>query len=252
MLACVCAGLLQACHKAPPPLEALPAADTSGISAIRLATLSDAQHLNADQRAFLDALQPLVQREDFEIEAKRHRLQQIAARYLVKTSIGEDDFNWVKDLAEEYELEPQSRSDHHFFDDLLARVDVVPASLVLAHVAVASGWPGPGDTVDTVSFHTRICHQQFCVNRSQTSAMAGGADSSFFGTEIAISDYMHQLNTDPAYTEFRRQRADLRARGVEPGGPTLAPSLTGRSSVGNLQVEDLELMISANHLEDKD
>lgn len=247
----VLAGLLAACHKAPPPaplVEVEPTAG-SGISAIRLSTLNDANLLSDDQLAFLDALQPLVLRENFRIEASRRRLKQIAAHYLSHADIGEEDFNWVKDMADQYELEPKSRSDHHFFDELLARMDVVPPSLVLAHVALAAGWPGPGGTVDTVSFRQHVCHQQFCINRGPFN---GSNDPSVLGTELAIGDYMHSLNTDSAYATFRRQRAELRAQGVEPGGLALAPALKGHASVGELQVEDPQLMISANHLDDKD
>jgi Bax protein len=244
------AALLPACHKTPPPPPAPVATAAPGSSAVRINTLNAALQLSDEQREFLVALQPVILRENMNIAARRKHLQEVADRYLRKTSIDEEDFVWVKALAEDYQLEPESRSDHHFFDSLLARVDEVPPSLVLAHVALASGWPGTPDSVDTLSFHLHICHRQYCVRRGQ---LAGdSSDPQTVANQRAIGSYMNLLNSDPAYAEFRELRAGMRAYGAQVDGLMLAPSLKGLSLVGDMHVEDIELMISANHLQDMD
>lgn len=246
--------VLAACHKAPPEAAApLPVAvpDAAASSAIRLATLADRQRLSEEQRDFLDALQAVVLRENFRIEADRHRLLEVADIYLHDGDIEESDFNWLKNLADRYQLHPKSRSDRHFFDVMLERVDVVPPSLVLAHVAASAGWPDTSqDSLDTITFRQDICHGQFCVRRNGLPGL--GDNEPPQGTARAISTYMLELNTDPDYSDFRALRADLRQSGQEPGGLDLAPSMHGKAEVSGLHVVDLEEMIRVNHLQDMD
>jgi uncharacterized FlgJ-related protein len=223
----------------------------------RIAVMLDVHKLSDDQRDAITALLPVVLQENIRVMAARVRVQDISARYLRDASIGEDDFNWLKALADSYQLAPQSRSDSHFFGELLARVDVVPPSLVLAHMAQGLGTvdqAGITDTVNALTFRRQSCHGDLCIGLGLRS---GHSSLSAAVAAVGVSDdsvrrYMMLLNTDPAYAEFRLQRLGMRNRGETIKGLPLLATLHDAGVRDGGYVDHLRSVIVNNDLQGMD
>lgn len=139
-----------------------------------------------------------------QILADRTRLTAIADRYLQSDDISEADFLWLKTLAEQYGLQPRQRGDRSFFNALLARVDIIPASLLAAH-AMLEGRPA-GRT------HCGPCQAPHSLMKP------------------AAPDWpaiFRAMNTDPAFDAFRLGRSKLRQSGRPLQGADLAPAAGG-------------------------
>lgn len=229
LAAAVAGGMLLQRSQSNPEEGMLPNKDSSTV----LQTHLEAGQFSAEEQNLLAARLTAIQHENMRIEQERVRLQRIAGEYLHGGDISEDDFHWLKNLANEYKLEPQRRSDNHFFEDLLDRVDIVPASLLLAQAAVDSK-PGPDP----------LCHEPAC-----TALLEAPGNLPTLDTEDVLRQRLHNLNTHPAFTEFRTQRKALRDRGEPLTGRALAAGLRYYSLEGERYVEEVQHTISVNTLD---
>ena len=101
------------------------------------------RHLGAVQKeAVLPGPRPLALRANELILEERGRLESLASCIASSGELSEDDRPWLVDLARKYKVlgEDDETVDPKNIDELLARVDAVPVSLVLAQSAEESGW----------------------------------------------------------------------------------------------------------------
>ncbi|MEW6218030.1 MAG: glucosaminidase domain-containing protein [Thermodesulfobacteriota bacterium] len=112
--------------------------------------------------------------------------------------------------------------------ELLLRVDVVPPSLILGQGALESDW---GRSKLALSHHNPF------------GMMVGSRAASFGSIPEAVSEFVHLLNSHPAYRRFRQIRAKSRDPLV------LATGLAGYSQRGAEYVQDVRRLIAGNRLQ---
>lgn len=164
----------------------------------------------------LPALVQAIKNENTRLQADREHLQQIQKNYLEKDDLSEDDFNWLKKIAEHYNLEPKQRQDQRFFDDLLTRLDNVPASLLITQSWLESGWQP----------NSKIGWGLQCPPASKNCRAAPIPHQ----TQESVAYYIHELNTQPQYNTFRQQRLNLRTTNQALTGDKLVDSLPRSSN----------------------
>lgn len=138
-----------------------------------------------------------------DIMTNRTHLQIIATQYLQTDELSEEDFLWLKNLADRYGLEPRQRGDQSFFNALSKRVDIVPPSLLAAHALLE----GRQNTKSSGDF--RRCAP--C--RSLQHPAAGRTD---------WPAIFHAVNQGSEFEGLRQKRANLRLAGQTPQGAGLS------------------------------
>ena len=118
-------------------------------------------------------------------------------------------------------------------EELLNRIDNVPASLALAQSAEESGW----GTSRFSDLGNAVFGQWTWASEGMqpTEQRAGIGDYRIanFETPLAsVPAYMRNLNTHHAYKSFRKRRAELRARGEPIRGAGLVHTLGSYSERG--------------------
>ena len=68
----------------------------------------------------------------------------------------------------------------------------------------------------------------------------------------SVANYVKNLNRHAAYADFRRQRANMRAQGIELNGYVLARTLTAYSQRGDDYVTAIRAIMRFNKLTDLD
>lgn len=134
---------------------------------------------------------------------------------------------------------------------LLARIDALPVSLVLAQAALESGWG--------LSRFARQGHAYFGERTFDPDApgmapkrATGFKVKSFINPALSVRSYMRTLNSHRAYHALRTRRATLRALGRAPSGADLAQYLESYSELGEGYVTRILSTIEINHLSDFD
>ncbi len=181
---------------------------------------------------FLLILLPLVARENARIRAER--------RLALDPSHEPAPALWRK-----YKVDPGDR------EILKQRVDVIPASIVLAQAALESGWG--------TSRFARQGNNLFGM-RTYNPDVPGltPEDATRFkvvkyaNLGASVEHYMRNLNSHPAYRDFRRARADMRAAGDDPDSRHLSRRLDRYSEIPKTYGKVLRQIIDADQLEDFD
>jgi Bax protein len=196
---------------------------------------------------FVAMILPLVLRENEEIAANRARLLDISARISEDVKLPADDRLWLAAMAERYDTEPANVA------ELARRLDIIPPSLALAQAAEESGWGT-----------SRFANEGNALFGQRTySAAEGMAPQSRATDETfrvrayrdlggAVRSYIHNLNTHPAYAQFRKERAKKRAADQSVSGHAMAETLTRYSERGTDYVKTLQSLMRANRLADFD
>jgi len=211
------------------------------------ADLADVRAPAQRKDMFLAMVLPLVLRENDEIAANRARLMEIIARADKNVKLPADDRLWLAAMAERYD------TDAGDLDALSRRMDIVPPSLALAQAAEESGWGT-----------SRFANEGNALFGQRTYTAADGLVPTGSGTDAdfsvraysdlgeAVRSYIHNLNTHPAYAQFRTERAKMRAKNEPLTGQALAGTLVRYSERGADYVKTLQSLIRANRLNDFD
>lgn len=182
------------------------------------------------KEAFVRTLLPLILAENNRIREQRKSVQ---------------ESDPPPNLYARYRVEPGDRS------LLLRRIDVVPASLALAQAAIESGW-GTSRFVQTAN--NLFGERTYKPNADGVAPResSGFKVTRFESLALSVRSYMHNLNSHPAYREFRLAREDLRQRGVSLTGSQLARYLISYSERGIDYVASVRQVIRENELQSLD
>ena len=197
---------------------------------------------------FLRGVLPLTLRVNERLSRDRSRLLQIEQQLKTRRQLSEDDAAWLANLEELYSVKlGDMRS-------LIVRVDQVPVSLALAQAAIESGW-------GTSRFATlgNALFGQWTENPNVRGLLPADRGENQFHRVRAFSKlirsvwkYAQNLNTHPAYGEFRQRRSAIRQAGKPLSGNVLALTLTQYSERGPVYTEELRTIIRVNRLNEFD
>ncbi|MFC4351950.1 glucosaminidase domain-containing protein [Fodinicurvata halophila] len=204
--------------------------------------LDNLSSVDDKKRAFLRSVLPLVLLANQEIEAKREHMIELLERQQAGGVLDAEARAWLDELARQYGVEDGNT------DILKRRVDVLPVSLALAQAIVESGW---GTSRFAVEGNALFGQRSW---GESTEALIPDRDRSvrvraFEDLMDSVRAYMHNLNTHPAYREFRRNRAETVARKDTVDGYDLAANLEDYAEINNY-VEKLRGLIRSNRLQE--
>lgn len=214
------------------------------------ASISD---IDAKKQQFFDFLQDYVRYENSLISDLRLRLLGFAELVNEGTSLAERERDWLTDLATAYDVELETTSDHALLDELLLRVDVIPASLVLAQAANESAWGTSRFALEGNNIFGQWCFEEGCgiiPNRRREGATH--EVKSFSSIEAAIEGYFRNINTHHLYADFREERARLRRLGQGLNSIDLVEGLERYSQRGSNYIDEVQTLIQQNNLRRRD
>jgi len=216
----------------------------------------------ADRKeAFFGYFLPLVQEANAEILKDRARLLRIRQKLVLAEKHAEQkgkvahvrgrDAHWLRRLAETYGIEGTSVPhglDVSFLDEVLLRVDVIPASLALAQAANESAWGTSRFAREGNNFFgMRSTDSTGIVPRRRTSGAAFRV-ATYRSPRESVCAYIQTLNTQLAYRRLWAIRAEDRRQGRKPSGLRLANGLYSYSERGAEYVRIIQSMIRTNGL----
>jgi len=199
------------------------------------------------KRLFFRAIGPLALRSNELILQDRAKLEG-----LNPISLSTEDARWLKQLASSYGI-AASEDNGALHAELMLRVDIVPASLVLAQAAEESGWG-----TSRFAFTGNALFGQWTwggdgMRPEQQRAGKGDYKIAAFDAPLqSVQAHARNLNSHRAYKEFRRTRAQLRATKERISGAALAHTLTSYSERGADYVSSLRSIMNFNQLDPVD
>ncbi|HDT6509657.1 TPA: protein bax [Klebsiella aerogenes] len=174
------------------------------------------------KKAFLRTVMPYITKQNQAITADRNWL--VSKQYDGRWSPSE--LARLKDIASRYKVKWSGNTRRIPWNSLLERVDIIPNSMVATMAAAESGWG--------TSKLARVNNNLFgmkCGGGNCRGAMKGY--SQFESVEQSVQAYVRNLNTHPAYSSFRKSRAQLRKTDQEVTASAMIHKLKGYSTRGS-------------------
>lgn len=208
-----------------------------------LATLADVRQKKA---LFFGALLPIVLAENELIASNRQRAEALLNRGYAQ--LGDAEQAWLRNMAKAYRLKGDM-IEAQVQQDLLTRMDVVPAALVLAQAANESAWGTSRFAREGNNLFGQWTYRQsegiVPLGRPEGATYAVRA---FKTVDDSVRAYLKNLNTNPAYRELRSLRREMRAAGQALDAHQLAHGLMAYSSRGEDYIAEIQSMMRTNRL----
>lgn len=125
------------------------------------------------------------------------------------------------------------------WNSLLERVDIIPGSMVATMAAAESGWG-----TSKLARNNNNLFGMKCGRGCGAGAMNGY--TRFDSVKESVQAYARNLNTHPAYSSFRKSRAQLRKTDQEVTATAMIHKLKGYSTKGSSYNDYLFAMYQDN------
>jgi Bax protein len=200
------------------------------------------------KRTFFDFMLPMIRNANARTRTQRAMLEKLDKKLKTGQSLTSDEIGKLDGLVERYRVSPDTHSSTA--SQLLQRVDVVPASLILAQSANESAWGSSRFARDGNNFFGIWCFSKGCgLTPGRRDEGKTHEVARFDSIQQGVDHYLLTINTNDAYQELRQLRASSRARNREPTGAELAEGLTRYSERGIEYVREIQAMIRINNLQ---
>lgn len=197
---------------------------------------------------FYRSVVPMVLYANELILRERNELVAMSNTYHSGKNFGVQEQNRLEELAKKYGVAEGDTSTR--LNNLLERVDIVPASLALGQAAYESGYGTSRFMMEGNALFGQWTYGGGGMKPKEHRASKGDYGvASFEWPFDSIRSYMFNLNTHNAYQELRDKRAALRKQGKKPTGLELTETLTSYSEKGREYVTTLKSIIRKNGLE---
>ncbi len=205
--------------------------------------------VRAKKTAFYDYLLPMVHEANQEVMRERVWLISLAETMVSGEQLSQADLEALGKIEKRYGIRTPAESTVDRLGDLIPRVDVVPASLVIAQAAKESGWGTSRFAQEGNNFFGIWCFFEGCglLPRSRESGRNHEV-AMFDSVEQGVRYYIRTINTHRAYDELREMRAEARRNNELAEGTTLANGLVRYSERGMDYVREIQSMIRFNEL----
>jgi Bax protein len=196
--------------------------------------------------AFFEYMLPLVKEQNSLIKDQRERLLELRHLSVSEFSRAQEDL--VTKLIKEYRVKSDQLSKEDI-NQLLLRVDEVPASLALAQAALESAWGTSRFAVQANNLFGQWCYTKGCgLVPLRRDAASSHEVEKFRTVSDAVSSYLRNINSHRAYAGLRKDRAQLRATGDAVTGYKLAEGLVDYSELREAYVKEIQAVIRINKL----
>ena len=202
----------------------------------------------SQQDIFFNKLAPVVASVNEKIYSERKKLDVWARQYPRHPT--QD----ILALQKHYQVTDCDITETKCIAELKKRVDIVPNSLALGQAALESGFGTSRFAKEGNALYGQWCFKKGCgiQPKSPNKSLGYYAVKRFPSTNAATQEYIHNLNTQSSYENFRTLRASQRNYGIKLNSLKLAETLSLYSTSGKKYLIDIKSIIKTYQLQKYD
>jgi Bax protein len=198
------------------------------------------------KKAFFNYLTPFVMEKNSLILKDRERLNALLTS---NKKLSAKNKTWISTLRQNHRLKKLENYSKDDIKALLNRLDIIPASLVLAQAANESAWGTSRFATQGNNYFGQWCFRKGCgLVPEFRNEDADHEVRKFNDARESVFAYIDNLNTNAAYKKLRASRAQLRQNKEIVTGLALVHGLEHYSERGQAYVEEIEGLINYNKL----
>jgi Bax protein len=228
-----------------------------GISgSTQLPDMSAITHIPERKQTFIQLLAPMVAQKNRALLHQRQQLLAMRDDLARGNRLSHVQSHLLARLQQHYKLQTNGKTEPAKPNSnpkpiltLLKRVDIIPASMVIAQAAAESGWGTSRFARQAQNLFGQWCYRKGCgLVPKRRNKGAQHEVQKFASVEQAVNAYYRNINTHRAYRGVRQRRAALREAGKAITGLALIPGLSQYSSRGQVYVDEIAELIRYNKL----
>jgi len=197
---------------------------------------------------FFEYIYNLTKNENNKILQERNFVKNMLNSNLLNINFKSNEFKKLLEIKKRYRVKK-------LFDlnSYMMKIDVVPPAMSLAQAAVESGW-GKSRFIKIANniFGHWTYNPKIGIVPEQRDEGAKHFIRVFKTLQDSISAYMLNLNRNPAYKSFQKERYKIRLENKQPRGIQLSQTMINYSGIGKEYLSILKTVIKKNKLEDYD
>ncbi|NQZ21751.1 MAG: glucosaminidase domain-containing protein [Colwellia sp.] len=200
------------------------------------------------KRQFFEFIYPAIEQQNNNLLALRAEVFTMLAALSLEENLLPEQLALLTRLIKKYKVSTKY-SPLQQLDELLLRIDIVPSELILVQAANESAWGTSRFAKIGLNFFGMWCYKKGC------GMVPGGRDegarhevAAFNSVEHGVQRYLHNINTNHAYTVFRTIRGQLRTQEQPLSPQILATGLLRYSIRGTDYVLEITEMIRHNQV----
>jgi Bax protein len=203
--------------------------------------------LSAGRQAFINTLLPHIEQENRRLTGLRNELARLFSRLESDAEISSSEHLQISALARKYRVKGDPLQDPAAREELVGKIDIIPASLALAQAVNESAW-GESRFAQQANNLFGIWTYDEDKGLKPLNREEGKTHLVRIFDDIgeSVSYYMYNLNSHPAYSELRQIRGQLRASGRAIDGHKLAAGLEKYSAKGQAYIDLIRSLIRQN------
>ena len=213
---------------------------------VTLPNFSKIRDVKEKKRQFFAFIKPAVLAENNRILALRVEIERLIAQLTLEQPFSEEDLALVADLIAKYKVSKKFSLLRQLYE-LQVKVDIIPPALILVQAANESAWGTSRFARIGLNFFGVWCYKKGCgmVPGSRNTG-AKHEVAAYSSIKQGVARYLHNINTNSAYTVFRTIRSQLREQNQPLAPEILATGLIPYSERGTDYVLELTEMIRHN------
>ncbi len=192
---------------------------------------------------------PMIHKTNENIKIERQQIKDIEKKFKNKT-ISEKEIKELEELANKYKLDT-GPLDRILFRKLLQRINIIPMSLALGQAIIESGWGQSRFAIEGNALYGQWTYdQQQGLIPKRRDPDKTHAVKKFDRLEDSVISYMFNINTHPAYYDFRVVRRLTSAlRLTSTAVNYKIQYLAAYSEIGQKYIDQLEMILETNSLQ---
>lgn len=197
---------------------------------------------------FFEYMYKLSKNENEKILEERNFIKKYLNSNLLNIDTNSSEFLRLLKIKKKYRIKKP-----YDLKPYMKKIDVVPASLVLAQAAVESGW-GKSRFMKNANniFGHWTYNPKIGIIPKKREEGAKHFIRVFKTVQASISAYMLNLNRNAAYKTFHKERYKQRENNIKPSGLVLSQTMINYSGIGKEYLSILKNVIKKNGLEKYD
>jgi len=221
------------------------------IAFFALSSITAQSYSDNKQQLFLEMMLPAIHQVNNEILQQRTGIYHLYSKHKSFTSLTDEETLLIYRYLKYYRCDvPDDTTSfeltNEHFKELLVKVDVIPAKLVLAQSALESNWGNSRFALEGYNFFGIRCHAPKCGMRAGEIEDDKFMVKSYTDLIAGLRDYFRLLNASSYYEKFRELRIINRMNGHSPKPEEIVHGLENYSSLRYEYIEKLLVIMKTN------
>ncbi len=211
---------------------------------------SSIKDVRLKKKTFFEFMYPRIVKANEKVARERAEIERLKKQWIKNKQLTSEEQKTFSFYEKKYREDKNKLDTLSKINNLLVKVDKVPASLILAQSANESAWGTSRFAKHGNNYFGQWCYRKGCgLVPSQRDDGSTHEVAKFGSVQKSVEEYIYNINVSRSYKDIRKLRQKMRNEGKSLDSLKLASGLSRYSERGKAYVKEIQSMIRFNKLQ---